>query len=275
MIYVSKLYHLCLYRCKFATVQIEMINQNIVFNSAFSLLSLLVFIFSLLLTSDLAPSHIRPSSSLNKERTKCGDRVWVMVEIGFRSRWRSVLGMDHSGDRFWVWVMVKIMFEGHGGDCVWDRFWVLVVSPSSVVWVSVPVVVGVSVVEPWLESVGAWVESVASDGYFGLGWIGVEIGWCSWVFWRKRHGRGHFNHCCSDLADLSLFWWLFVLIFGVGANIGCSVCLSFFFLGSSGWYWWSVFDLWGWPVVVGCGRCGLLLQLLLIMGEGIIYYFNV
>ena len=60
-----------------------------------------------------------------------------------------------------VWVLAGF----HGGD----RVWVLVVSPSSVVWVSVPAVVGVSVVEPWLESVGAWVESVASDGYFGLG----------------------------------------------------------------------------------------------------------
>ena len=73
--------------------------------------------------------------------------------------------MDHGGDRFWVWVTVEIVFEGHDGD----RFWVLVVSPSSVVWVPIPVVVGVSVVEPWLESVGAWVESVAGDGYFGLG----------------------------------------------------------------------------------------------------------
>ena len=120
--------------------------------------------------------------------------------IGFRSRWRLVLGI------------------GHSGDCVWDRFWVLVVSPSSVVWVLVSVAVGVSVVELWLESVGAWVESVAGDGYFGLGWIGVKIGWCSWVFWHKRHGRGHSDHrhchhrhhrrssCRFDLADLSLFF---------------------------------------------------------------------
>ena len=113
MVYVPKLYHFCPYRCKFATVQTEMVNRNIVFNSAFSLLSLLVFIFSLILTSNPASSHIRPSSSLNKERTKC------------RSRWRSVLG--HGGDRFWVWVTVEIVFEGHDGD----RFWV---------WVTVEIV---------------------------------------------------------------------------------------------------------------------------------------
>ena len=135
--------------------------------------------------------------------------------IGFGSRWRSVLGI------------------GHCGDCVWDRFWVLVVYPSSVVWVSVPVAVRVSVVEPWLESVGAWVESVTGDGYFGLGWIGVKIGWCSWVFWRKRHGRSHSDHChrhhhrhrrssrCSNLADLSLS---FLVV----------VCFNFW---CRGWYW--------------------------------------
>ena len=212
MVYVPKLYHFCSYCCKFATVLTEMVNRNIIFNSAFSLLSLLVFIFSLLLTSNPAPSHIKPTSDPAPPSTKKEQNV----EIGFGSRWRSVLGM------------------GHGGDCVWDRFWVLVVSPSSVVWVSVPVVVGVSVVEPWLESVRAWVESVAGDGYFGFGWIGGEIDWCSWVFWRKRHGQGNFDHRRSDL---SLFWWLFVLIFGVGADIGCSVCLRFFFFGSSGWYW--------------------------------------
>ena len=60
-----------------------MVNQNIVFNSAFSLHSLLVFIFSLLLTSDPAPP------STKKEQN---------VEIGFGSRWRSVLGMGHGGD---------------------------------------------------------------------------------------------------------------------------------------------------------------------------------
>ena len=32
--------------------------------------------------------------------------------------------------------------------------------------------VGVLVVEPWLESVGAWVESVAGDGYFGASGMG-------------------------------------------------------------------------------------------------------
>ena len=64
VVYVPKLYYLCLYRCKFATVQTDVVNQNDVFYLAFSLLSLLVLIFSL-------SSHIRPSSSLNRERTKC------------------------------------------------------------------------------------------------------------------------------------------------------------------------------------------------------------
>ena len=53
--YVPKLYHLCSYRFKFATVWTDVVNQNNVFYLAFSLLSLLVLIFSLsLLTSDPA-----------------------------------------------------------------------------------------------------------------------------------------------------------------------------------------------------------------------------
>ena len=113
--------------------------------------------------------------------------------------------------------------------------------------------------------------------------------------------------------SLSLFWWLVILIIGgwvdggrlirlwvwdlgwywclslgwsgwlilVDRGFDCSVCLSFFFFsfGSSGWYWWSVVDLWGgrwlWVVAIDL-RCGLLLLLLLlmIMEEGKIYYFN-
>ena len=32
--------------------------------------------------------------------------------------------MGHGVDRFWVWVMVEIVFEGHGGDWFW--VWVTV-----------------------------------------------------------------------------------------------------------------------------------------------------
>ena len=71
-----------------------------------------------------------------------------------------------------------------------------------------------------------------------------------------------------------MFWWLFVLIFGVGADIGGSVCLSFFFLVAvadiGGWWLICEGGRWLWAVAVDL-RCGLLM----IMGEGIIYYFNV
>ena len=87
-------------------------------------------------------------------------------------------------------------------------------------------VVGVSVVEPWLESVGAWVESVAGDGYFGASGMGEAtpiIAIVITIVIADRHVAP------ISLISLSLFWWLFVLIFGVGVDIGCSVCLSFFF----------------------------------------------
>ena len=69
VVYVPKLYYLCLYRCKFATIQTDVVNQNNVFYLAFSLLSLMVLISSLsLLTSNPA--------SLNRERTKWhSDRI--------------------------------------------------------------------------------------------------------------------------------------------------------------------------------------------------------
>ena len=67
--YVPKLYHLCLYRYKFATVWTDVVKRNNVLYLAFSLLSLLVLISSLsLLTSDPA--------SLNRKRTKWhSDRI--------------------------------------------------------------------------------------------------------------------------------------------------------------------------------------------------------
>ena len=45
-----------------------------------------------------------------------------------------------------------------------------------------------------------------------------------------------------------MFWWLFVLIFGVGADIGCSVCLSFFF------FLVAVADIGGRWLICGGGR---------------------
>ena len=112
-----------------------MVNQNIVFNSAFSLHSLLVFIFSLLLTSDPAPP------STKKEQN---------VEIGFGSRWRSVLGM------------------GHGGDCVWGSRWRLCLR----------LVLGFSCLSLFsslgFNSGGSWCFSGGAVAWIGCRW---------WVFW--------------------------------------------------------------------------------------------
>ena len=58
----------------------------------------------------------------------------------------------------------------------------------------------------------------------------------------------------------------------VGVDIGSSVCLRFFFLVAVA----DIGGRWLWAVAVDL-RCGLLflLLLLMIMEEGIIYYFNV
>ena len=74
---------------------------------------------------------------------------------------------------------------------------------------------------------------------------------------------------------MGMRFWLMVFFFlCVGVDIGSSVCLRIFFF-----FLVAVADIggrWLWAVAVDL-RCGLLLLLLLlmIMGEGIIYYFNV
>ena len=79
---------------------------------------------------------------------------------------------------------------------------------------------------------------------------------------------------------MGMRFWLMVFFFCVGADIGYSVYLSFFFLvvvADIGGRWLiSGGGRWLWVVAVDL-RCGLLLLflLLMIMGEGIIYYFNV
>ena len=76
---MPKLYHLCLYRCKFATVRTDVINQNNVSYLAFSLLSLLVLIFSLsLLTSDPA----LPSTEKEQNDTPIGSEVKQIIFMG-------------------------------------------------------------------------------------------------------------------------------------------------------------------------------------------------
>ena len=81
---------------------------------------------------------------------------------------------------------------------------------------------------------------------------------------------------------MGMRFWLMVFFFSVGADIGCSVCLSFFFflvavadiggrwlICGGGWWLWVV------AINLRCGLLLLLLLLLMIMREGIIYYFNV
>ena len=72
--------------------------------------------------------------------------------------------------------------------------------------------------------------------------------------------------------SLSFFWWLFVLIFGVGADIGCSVCLRFFF------FLVAVADIGGRWLICGGGRWLWAVAVWVVVddsGDGIIYYFNV
>ena len=112
---------------------------------------------------------------------------------------------------------------------------------------------------------------------------------------RKRHERGHSDHHHRhrrfDLADLSLFFgsWLFWLLVvgwfwlmvvgwsGLGVRFGMGIRFWLIAVTNIG-DWWLIYRggrwLWAMAVDLWCGLF-LLLLLLMIMGKGIIYYFNV
>ena len=84
--YVPKLYHLCSYRCKFATVRTDVVKRNNVLYLAFSLLSLLVLIYSLSLFSHQTQL---PSTEKEKNDTSMGS------EESRSSSWARPLRSDH------------------------------------------------------------------------------------------------------------------------------------------------------------------------------------
>ena len=140
--YVPKLYHLCLYHCKFATVRTNVVNQNNVFYLAFALLSLLVLIFSL-------SSHIRPSSSFNRERTK-----WYtphLQTISSKARWP----LSSEAQAAWV----RPLQSSPSSSPLWSRW-----SLSFFWWLVVLIV-------------GGWLILVDGGRLIRLWVVGVRLGW--------------------------------------------------------------------------------------------------
>ena len=71
--YVVKLYHLCPYRCKFATVRTDVVNQKLLFYLTFlsPLISLFDFLSPFSESVSLSPKFpTRSSSSHNRTRTR-------------------------------------------------------------------------------------------------------------------------------------------------------------------------------------------------------------
>ena len=94
MVYVPKLYHLCLYRCKFATVRTNVVKPNNVLYLAFSFLSLPV------LTLNFFPlsSHIRPKLPSTAQQRKNKMKKMTLRSVPRRSRsssWARPLRSDH------------------------------------------------------------------------------------------------------------------------------------------------------------------------------------
>ena len=77
--YVPKLYHLCLYRCKFATVWTDVVKRNNVLYLAFSLLSLPVLISSLSLFSHQTQL---PSTEKEQNDTPIGSEEKQIIFMG-------------------------------------------------------------------------------------------------------------------------------------------------------------------------------------------------
>ena len=194
--YVPKLYHLCSYRFKFATVWTDVVNQNNVFYLAFSLLSLLVLIFSLSL---LKSNPALPSTEKEQNDTPIGSEEKQIIFMGEA----TLIGSSPSS-------------SSSEAQAAWAR--PLQSSPSSLSsssLSSLPIVITIiitTLISPislslfwWLVVliVGGWLILVDGGRLIGL-WV-WDLGWV-WDFG----------------------WWCF-FFFCVGVDIGCSVCLSFFF----------------------------------------------
>ena len=298
--YVPKLYHICPYHCKFATVWTDMVKPNNVLYLLLSLLSLPVLTLDFFSLS----SHIRPKLPSTTQQTlfaslsplTSGLDSWFLLSL-FSHQTKASLNNStekEQNDTLIGSEEKQIIFMGEATP--------IGSSPSSLP----------------SEAQVAWARPLRSSP------LRSDHRHHHRRWRHKRHGRGHSDHPHrhrrhhrrSNLADLSfsLFWWLVVLIVGGwlilvdgGRLIGLWVwdfgwywCLS---LGWSGWlilvdrvlivvfvwvffFWVAVADIGGRWLICGGGRWlwavaidlqyGLLLLLLLlmIMGEGIIYYFN-
>ena len=146
--YMPKLYHLCLYRYKFATVRTNVVKRNNVLYLAFSLLSLLVLISSLsLLTSDPA--------SLNRKRTK-----WHSDRI--RGEADHLHGWGHSD-----WIIAIVIVVG-GTSGMGEA------TPIIHIHIVITIVIAASILLISLSlSFGGWLFWLLVVGWFWL----IVVGW--------------------------------------------------------------------------------------------------
>ena len=89
--YVPKLYHICPYRCKFATVRTDMVKPNNVLYLLLSLLSLPVLTLDFFSLS----SHIRPKLPSTTQQRKNKMTLWSDPRRSRSSSWARPLRSDH------------------------------------------------------------------------------------------------------------------------------------------------------------------------------------
>ena len=89
--YVPKLYYICLYRCKFATIWTDVVKPNNVLYLLLSLLSLPVLTLDFLSLS----SHIRPKLPLTTQQRKNKMTLQSDPRRSKSSSWARPLQLDH------------------------------------------------------------------------------------------------------------------------------------------------------------------------------------
>ena len=293
--YVPKLYHICPYCCKFATVWTDVVKPN---NVLYLLLSLPSHFRSWLLISSLSlftsdqsfpqqlnkhylllsllslpvltldffslSSHIRPKLPSTAQQRKNKMTLQLDLRRSKSSSWErpfdrinatpigssplsspsevqaawarplrsSPLRSDHRHSNQIIAIVIVVGGASGMGEAtpiIHIVIAVVIAAPISLISLSFLVVV-VLIVGGWVDGgrlIRLWVWDLGWYWYLSLGWLG-------WLI-------------LVDRVLIVVFVWVF------------------FFFGSSGWYWWSVVDLWGgrwlWAVPVDLW-CGLLLLLL-------------
>ena len=192
--YVPKLYHICPYRCKFATVWTNMVKPNNVLYLLLSLLSLPVLTLDFFSLS----SHIRPKLPSTTQQRKNKMTLWSDPRRSRSSSWARPLRSDHRHRH--CRRRRKWHGRGHSDHRHSDRIIVIIIvvggtsgmgEATPIIHIVIVVIIAVPILPISLSLFfGGWLFWLLVVGWFWLtvvGWSGcgceilVDIGVWVWV----------------------------------------------------------------------------------------------